>query len=386
MTVRPVLNTTTGNYMDNLHERVSGLLETAREPLPDRDMSRIVIYGAGNCGRRVAKSAKHSGMEVVAFLDVKGDVIHSVEGLPCYAPDSTESRSLARQSIPVVIAVFNHATNPVPICDGLRIAGFDTIISYYEAHERCGMAPDYWVAPRLALYEKRREILAGLSLFLEQQSRQLYHDYLALRLSFDQALLSTPALGCTYLPGDLPQPRQPMRLVDGGAFNGDTVGFFLGNEISIQAVAAFEPDVVNYAGLVEAALKWSSLDVETCLFPCGLAEKTAVVRFQGGDGEGSRLAESGSVHVQVVALDDVLPDYKPSLIKLDIEGAEPDALRGAHRNIVKYGPELAVSVYHAPHHIWQIPAQIRSMLPDHRLYLRSHWYNGFDTVVYAFPE
>ena len=92
------------------------------------------------------------------------------------------------------------------------------------------------------------------------------------------------------------------------------------------------------------------------------------------------------MHVQVVALDDVLPDYKPSLIKLDIEGAEPDALRGAHRNIVKYGPELAVSVYHAPHHIWQIPAQIRSMLPDHRLYLRSHWYNGFDTVVYAFPE
>jgi hypothetical protein len=108
-----------------------------------------------------------------------------------------------------------------------------------------------------------------------------------------------------------------------------------------------------------------------------------MLRFQGGQGAGSQLTEQGDLHVQVLNLDDVLPNFNPTLIKLDIEGAELDALRGASRTIQQCKPDLAVCVYHTPAHLWEIPALIKAMLPSKRLFLRSHRFNGFDTVLYA---
>ena len=119
------------------------------------------------------------------------------------------------------------------------------------------------------------------------------------------------------------------------------------------------------------------------LYPCGLGKTTTILRFRGGYGEGSELAESGDNHVQVLALDDVLPNFQPTLIKLDIEGAEPDALKGARKTVRQWMPDLAVCVYHAPAHLWEIPRRIRDTNESYRFSLRSHRFNGFDTVLYA---
>ena len=108
-----------------------------------------------------------------------------------------------------------------------------------------------------------------------------------------------------------------------------------------------------------------------------------MLRFQGGQGAGSQLTENGDLHVQVLALDDVLPNFHPTMIKLDIEGAEPDALRGGRQTIRQEMPDLAVCVYHSPAHLWEIPQLIREMFPTYCLSLRSHRFNGFDTVLYA---
>ena len=71
---------------------------------------------------------------------------------------------------------------------------------------------------------------------------------------------------------------------------------------------------------------------------------------------------------------------------MDIEGAEIEALKGAQNIIQKYKPGLAISVYHAPEHVWEIPILIREMLPNtYQYYLRSHAYNDFETVLYAIP-
>jgi hypothetical protein len=108
-----------------------------------------------------------------------------------------------------------------------------------------------------------------------------------------------------------------------------------------------------------------------------------MLRFQGGHGEGSQLTESGDLHVQVVALDDVLPNFQPTLIKLDVEGAEPDALYGARETIHKATPDLAVCVYHTPAHLWELPRLIKELFASYNFSLRSHRFNGFDTVLYA---
>jgi len=90
--------------------------------------------------------------------------------------------------------------------------------------------------------------------------------------------------------------------------------------------------------------------------------------------------------IQVVALDEAIPHFRPNLIKMDVEGAEMDALRGAGRLIQKYRPGLAISSYHHPAHLWQIPKLVSELCPEHKLYLRCHSHSSFDLVLYAFPR
>lgn len=75
--------------------------------------------------------------------------------------------------------------------------------------------------------------------------------------------------------------------------------------------------------------------------------------------------------VEVVCLDEDIEE-KITLIKMDIEGAEQDALRGSIRHIQEESPKLLVSVYHNNEDIWKIPRMITDMDSDYQLYLRSN--------------
>ena len=100
----------------------------------------------------------------------------------------------------------------------------------------------------------------------------------------------------------------------------------------------------------------------------------------------SKLSDTGGCSVPVVALDDVLQGQPVNLIKLDIEGAEAEALLGAQRIIEKYRPGLAVCLYHHPRHLWSIPLWVKGLGLDYSLYFRTHQHNTFDTVLYAVPK
>ena len=59
-------------------------------------------------------------------------------------------------------------------------------------------------------------------------------------------------------------------------------------------------------------------------------------------------------------------------IKADIEGAELDALDGAYKTIQKFKPRLAISAYHKPNHLWEVPLKIKELNPDYELYFGHH--------------
>lgn len=78
-----------------------------------------------------------------------------------------------------------------------------------------------------------------------------------------------------------------------------------------------------------------------------------------------------------------LADDTSRRIKMDLEGAELHALQGAEQTIRRYRPKLAVSIYHNPEDIWEIPELILKLHPDYRLYLRHYSIAAAETVVYA---
>ena len=101
----------------------------------------------------------------------------------------------------------------------------------------------------------------------------------------------------------------------------------------------------------------------------------------------SNISKSGATVVQCTAIDDVLPNFAPNLIKMDIEGAEYDAILGARNTIASYLPGLAISLYHRPEHIWQLPFLVENIAPKkYQFFVRSHALNGFELVLYAIPS
>lgn len=114
----------------------------------------------------------------------------------------------------------------------------------------------------------------------------------------------------------------------------------------------------------------------------GLWDKKATLRFVAISNGSSKVAEDGVQQIDVVSLDDVVHD-KVTFIKLDVEGSEYKALLGASKIIQNDKPKLAISVYHKPEDIWELPAFISSLNPEYSFYLRHYSTAASETVLYA---
>ena len=94
---------------------------------------------------------------------------------------------------------------------------------------------------------------------------------------------------------------------------------------------------------------------------------------------------SGNMKGNVVRLDDAICNARISFLKMDIEGAEPQALEGARQTILAQKPKLAICVYHHIKDLWEIPLFIKSLVLEYRIFLRHHTTLDYETVCYALP-
>ena len=95
---------------------------------------------------------------------------------------------------------------------------------------------------------------------------------------------------------------------------------------------------------------------------------------------------AGTEKVPADSIDHVLNGERATFIKMDIEGSEYQALLGAEQTIKKYHPRLAISLYHKPEDVLEIPYLIHKMNPDYRFIIRHYASNMTETVLYAFDE
>jgi hypothetical protein len=83
---------------------------------------------------------------------------------------------------------------------------------------------------------------------------------------------------------------------------------------------------------------------------------------------------------------DNLIDEKIDFIKLDIEGAEQDAIIGASKCINKYHPVLAICIYHKAEDWYKIPKIVLDIRDDYNIYLRHYMEGIYETVMYFIPK
>lgn len=96
----------------------------------------------------------------------------------------------------------------------------------------------------------------------------------------------------------------------------------------------------------------------------------------------SNAAKHGS-RIAARPLDDVLQGAACTLLKMDIEGAEYNALLGAAKTIEQHRPKLVVCVYHSLEDYVRIPELLMERYPFYRFFLRQHSATSGETVLYA---
>ena len=119
------------------------------------------------------------------------------------------------------------------------------------------------------------------------------------------------------------------------------------------------------------------------LWPCAVSDKTQIL-FMDYEGGSSTLNSDNRVnYVQCVSLDDVLKNFAPTFIKMDVEGEEHRTIIGAENNIKRHRPDLAICVYHCVNHLWDIALLINSWDLGYKFYLKAHNSFTMETVLYA---
>ncbi len=167
-----------------------------------------------------------------------------------------------------------------------------------------------------------------------------------------------------------------------GAYNGDTL-LELAAVHPVERAYLFEPDAENFAALQK---NLGSRDIRVHCLPLALSDAYRILTFTAGAGEAGRISTNGTVHIAAMALDDLLCNQSTDFIKLDVEGGEIAALNGAAKLIRRCRPVLAISFYHRPQDLWEIPQLLRDLCPDYQFFLRQHYFNSFDSVFYAVPR
>lgn len=169
--------------------------------------------------------------------------------------------------------------------------------------------------------------------------------------------------------------------VDCGCFDGKTSRLFTrwcNNKYA--HIYAFEPDKENY---IKCENELVDLSDKITLFNYGVWNKNETLQFDARARSNSLVSETGSSQIDAKRLDDVLGDKKITFIKMDLEGSEYCALEGGAHIIRIQRPKLAISVYHKPEDIVEIPKLILSYNPEYKFYLRHYSVGKDETVIYA---
>ena len=161
--------------------------------------------------------------------------------------------------------------------------------------------------------------------------------------------------------------------IDLGAYNGDTVKEFLELVGGVyKRIIAVEPDRKNFKKL-ERWQEESGL-ANISLYFKGIWDKPDTLSFNTAGARSSSLDLEGNSVIEVESVDNILQGSSATLIKIDVEGAESQALRGASDTLAMYKPKLLVACYHREEDLFKLPLLIHELNPEYKIYFRKHPY------------
>lgn len=369
-----------GDALPHYAEEEQTLFERLAAP-HERD---LVVFGAGGLGRKIVAGLDLLGLQPLAVADNNPNLWNSRIGdVRVLSPADAVSKFGASATFVVAVWPAGRGEELAAACHNLQQLGCRHSLAFHllfwQHPDR--FLPHFRVALPSALVQQSHVIREAFLAFDDEISRL---EYLAqLNWLLGNALYRDPGAcqDAVYFDTRIPRCSGQDCFVDCGAFDGDTIRSYL------QCVNS-RPDRV--IGIEVESIRFGQLSEYVQTLSEGLRDRIELWNVAVGcirgrvkfDVDSSALSEDGRHEVECYPLTEILGERKPTFIKMDIEGAEPDALMGAATVIDRYAPDLAVCVYHRPEHLWEIPLLIRRINPGYRLYLRRYAATG-DLVCHA---
>lgn len=290
---------------------------------------------------------------------------------------------VAMQQVPQDAWVLNTSTSIAPISVGRSLSklGLRQVLNLGDllGLPECppGLVPWFVKGQRTDMAAHWVEWLALYDRLDDPESRRVLEDVVLFRLTADPACMD----GYTVRPTDqyfeeFLDLRDEV-FVDAGGFDGDTTEHFCNRFPAYQRVHFIEPSVGNMAAARRRLKTFDRIEFHTV----GLSDCRAKLKFNGASGSASSISTNGEEQIVVERLDALLVDHV-SFIKMDLEGWEMHALRGAAETIRRDRPKLAISAYHKASDFREVPAFVLELCPDYKMYLRHYTEGWSESVLY----
>ncbi|WP_163339298.1 FkbM family methyltransferase [Desulfopila sp. IMCC35008] len=358
--------------IETFEEEFCEIFQNVTKLKTDKELS-IAIMPAGNAGiDTLNQNCLSDNIQVKCFIDNNCSKQHTMlQGIPVL---SLKEALVRFPNLYVIVATLSAEVKK-------------KIISQLNQENTQHITSDTFIYSNIKKYKNVFNILS------DNISRRVLINILNYRISNEIEHLIEVARPAKYMyfEPDIYAVNSNDTFVDCGAYNGDTLIELMkvtGNEI--QGYYGFEPSSENFNKLKIIAGNKKNFN----LFKKGLYKNESLLKFDTDRSTAScTLSDYGNTEVQTITLDSILRNAHVSMIKMDIEGAEMDALMGSKDTIKRTRPVLAISTYHKPSDIINIPIFISSIVLNYNYYLR-HYYLYFDkdtvshceTVLYATPQ
>ena len=268
----------------------------------------------------------------------------------------------------------------------------DEIISISKEKSRVPVAEIAW-SKRASHWNWVREVKSNLdeyiwvySLLCDDWSKETFHRILLCRFLLDYSCLYPTYRPIAYYDWDVLEKKESVVLVDCGAYDGNSVLDFIeryGN--NYKRIYAYEPTPKSFHKMEKSTVSHKNIVLRNS----GVGEYDGILKFHSNSEASNFIIwdnpEFASISVPVVSLDNDI-EMPVSFIKMDIEGSEMNALRGAKCHIVYDKPQLAICVYHLLEDLRTIPRLIHSYNKNQKFYMRNHEEGlAGELVFYADP-
>ena len=344
---------------------------------PVNKFKEIVLFGTGEAAPRALQYFRKKGIRVKYYCDNdKRKIGRTFHGVNIFSP-----MNLKNEIDPVVVITSAFVQE---IKKQLEEIGVKKIYYFpmlgYASYEKIEDVDD-----SLTINNNKGNISKLESILYDKLSVKVFRNIINNKISWNGEYLNEIGNAQDiYFPSDIMKLSTKESFVDAGAYTGDTIRVLLKKTRGrFNKIYGFEPSDNIFKKLQQWIKKYNNPNIKC--FKKGLYDTNNRLRATlMGDTGDSAIKIDGKDWMDVVALDTFFGNKEPiTLIKMDIEGAEKQAILGARTLIQTFKPKLSICLYHSCEDLWEIPFLIKSIMPEYKLFLRPHSQYLNHTICYA---